>query len=264
MTVTRIWHGRWFNFAGWVRSLALGASAAVSLLLKADLSGLPTAFKWIADVVAWTKGAAWFLVPSALFLAWAAFLFRKWLGDPAVIQVVHDLLTDYRNKVISDRASGFEHHHRVTLFRHKEWAWVRRCWPWNGWLIPVIRSGQTTRNPSCRFRASSDDPERAEGVAGLAWVSDKDIEITQLPDVSFPNATDEAVAKYAANTGLDAATIRKMRPHARSFYATRVHVQNKLWGVMVIDSKNDTLRRRKIDSEYEAIYPSLSVLLRRI
>lgn len=262
--MTRTWHARWFAAAGWTRAGALAVSAGTSLLLKAETSGMPAALKWAADIVQWTKGAAWFLVPSALLVAWLAFGVRRTLGDPAVIEVVHGLLTEYRNKVISDRSSGFEHHHRVTLFRHKEWALVSRKWPWHGWLIPEIRSGETTRNPSCRFRASSDNPDKAEGVAGLAWVSDRDIEITHLPDVSFPNATEAAVATYAENTGLDPATIRKMRPHARSFYATRVHVKNKLWGVMVIDSKNDTLRRRKIDSEYAAIVPSLSVLLRRI
>lgn len=262
--MTRIWHTRWFSAAGWTRGVALGVSAFTSLSLKADITGLPTALKWIGDVVHWTKGWAWLLVPAALLLAALASAFRKWIGDPAVIEVVHGLLTEYRNKVISDRASGFEHHHRVTLFRHKEWAWVRRKWPWNGWLVPEIRSGETTRNPSCRFRASSDDPDRAEGMAGRAWVSDRDIYVSHLPDVSFPNATDAAVALYAENTGLSSSTIRRMKPHARSFYAFRVHLKNRLWGVIVIDSKNDELPRKKIDSQYAVLIPSLSVLLRRI
>lgn len=257
-------HAKLYALTGWARATALGISGGTSLLLKAETTGFPGSLKWLADTIVLTKSWAWLLIPAALSIAGLSYALRKKIGDPAVIQVVHELLTAYRNKVVSERGTGLEHHHRVTLFRHKEWAFVARRWPWQGWLIPEIRSGETTRNPSCRFRASSEDPDRAEGVAGLAWVSDRDIEINDLPDVSFPNATNEAVATYARNTGVTPELIRKMRPHARCFYAFRVHLNNKLWGVIVIDSKNNSVPRRKVEAGYEAIVPSLSVLLKRI
>lgn len=262
--MTRKWHGRLFWMAGGLRALALGVSAGVSLLLKANLAGLPASLTWISNIVEWTKGWAWVLVPASLLIAFLAFRFRKMIGDPAVIDVVHELLTTYRNKIVSERGSNLEHHHRVTLFRHREWAMVWRRWPWQGWLIPEIRSGETTRNPSCRFKASSDAPDEAEGVAGLAWVSSKDVEISSLPDVSFPNATEEAVADYARITKLSPQAIRKMKPHARSFHAFKVHLSNKRWGVIVIDSKSASLNRGKINEGYNQLMPSLGVLLKRI
>lgn len=98
----------------------------------------------------------------------------------------------------------------------------------------------------------------------MAWVCNRDIEITGLPDVSFPNASQDAVETYAGNTGLTATEIRRMKPHARAFYAFRVHVKGKLWGVIVIDSKSSTVQSRAIEKQYDAIAPSLSVLLPRI
>lgn len=262
--VTRTWHARWFATLGVGRAAALAVSAGTSLLLKAETTGFPESLKFLASAIQWTKSWAWVLIPTALLLAAGFTWTRKKIGDPAVIDVVHTLLTEYRDKVISDRSTNFEHHHRVTLFRYKEWALVWRKWPWNGWLIPEIRSGEMTRNPSCRFRASSDNPEKAEGVAGMAWVCNRDIEITGLPDVSFPNASQDAVETYAGNTGLTATEIRRMKPHARAFYAFRVHVKGKLWGVIVIDSKSSTVQSRAIEKQYDAIAPSLSVLLPRI
>lgn len=262
--MTKNWHARWYWATGAARNIALGVSAGTSLLLKANVAGLPASLSWVATLTNWVKGWAWLLVPVSLLVAWLAFKVRRWLGDPEVIQVVHDLLTEYRNKIVSDRGRGLEHHHRVTLFRHREWAFVRRRWPWQGWLIPEIRSGETTRNPSCRFKASSDSPDEAEGIAGLAWVSDKDVEVSSLPDVSFPNASDEAVATYARITKLSPAEIRKMKPHARSFHAFKVYVSTKRWGVIVIDSKSASLKRDKVNAGYRQMIPSLSVLLKRI
>ena len=191
-------------------------------------------------------------------------LVRKRIGDPQVREVVHGLLNSFRRQVFTDSGSGFEHHHRVTLFRHKEWGWVWRRWPWNGWLIPELRSGETTRNPSCRFRASSDDPDRAEGIAGMAWVSDRDIYVHSLPGVGQVNATDTDLSTYASETGMQVAEIRAMKPKARSFYGIRVEVAKGRWGVIVIDSAHATLKQKTVESSYARIAPSLSVLLTRI
>lgn len=180
-------------------------------------------------------------------------------------EVVHKLLTQLRREIFSDSGSGFEHHHRVTLFRHKEHAFVRRRWPWNGWLVPELRSGATTQNPSRCFKASSDNPDHAEGIAGMAWVSDADVYVHSLPIVSNGQASDTDIEAYAAATGMSAAAIREMKPKGRSFYGIRVEGSGgERWGVIVVDSVNVELRRRRIEGAYAKVAPSLAVLLQRV
>ena len=75
----------------------------------------------------------------------------------------------------------------------------KRRWPGSGWLVPVARSGYSTKNTRTRFLCP-DDTDSAQGVAGRAWAGLAAVEATQLPDVTDPNCSEADLRSYAEAT----------------------------------------------------------------
>jgi len=142
--------------------------------------------------------------------------------------------------------------HRVTLFRHVNFSW-RVCrhlkWPWHGCLVPFERSGEYRLKSSTVLVASKNNPDRAEGFAGKVFKKRQCDAINNLPglskDSSFPT-----IERYADDTNISADWIQNKIKNGfilpRSFWGIPVEKEGRIWGVLLIDSRNESLMSSKI------------------
>lgn len=177
--------------------------------------------------------------------AWLANYFQKRLEANWVRFIIKSTLTQFCDRMFSDLAGGKDEH-RATLFAYKKFAfrhtlpWSRHRLPWSGWLVPIARSGHATQSVKTRFLAP-DKAARAEGVAGLTWRNRATVTVTDLPLIaSAAQATD--IQEYCSKTKI-AKDWLEMRLAAgdglpRSLRGIPIEVDNELWGVIVLDSKD--------------------------
>jgi hypothetical protein len=161
--------------------------------------------------------------------------------------VIHHVLTDYRRRLF-DGLPGATHHHRVTLFVHKKWAfvgtwpWRRKRWPGSGWLVPVTRSDHTTQRVRARFLAP-DHADRCEGLAGSTWSARATLTIEQLPMLTKTSAEAD-IKSYADRTKCDVDWLRQRLREGetlpRALRGFPIEVNGELWGVVVIDSREES------------------------
>ena len=204
-------------------------------------------YSWLADRSIWLFiGAVGFWLLGHLF---------RWTGDPATREHIQFLLNKFQEKAFQN-GEGV-HHHRVTLFKYKRcWRgyWLSKAvrsdnkwWPWgsgywlcSGWLVPVMRSGHTSTRMTTAFLAPQGDPDLAEGVAGMAWSRNSTVVLENLPEL--PSSKKKAKPEYATKTSTPPDLVERYLargvPMARSFGATPIEVNNKIWGVLVLDSRN--------------------------
>lgn len=200
-----------------------------------------------ASALSWLQNWAWIALPCVVVISASSLAIARRLGDPTYREALHGILDAMRKMIFSGAASAaspYQHHHRVTLFQHRQWAWKFRCWPWSGWLLPVMRSGYTTQRCRSYFRAP-DDPSLAEGIAGAAWNMMKGCAVKGLPDLSTGSSPAD-VEKYAVATRMSPRWTSIHKPQACSFYALKVMDKGKPWGVLVVDSKASEIDERKV------------------
>ena len=83
------------------------------------------------------------------------------------------------------------------------------------------------------------------GVAGQAWVRNKMVEAVGLPDLKTrPTESDYEV--YAERSWLPKGQVLRHRYGARSFIGLPVEVNGNVWGVIVIDSRKDSIGKPKV------------------
>ena len=169
--------------------------------------------------------------------------------------------------------------HRVTLFKHKKWCWRKFksspiTWiqliksgqlPGSGWLVPVLRSGQTSKKTKTVFWAP-DDGRNAEGIAGYCWASDG-VELAEnLPSLSL-SSNDRNKTKYAERTRMSEELVTeyltRRRPLPRTLLGLPLKTSAyKTWGVIVIDSSvNGGINFEAADQAFRAIAAPVGVLL---
>ncbi len=263
-------HRRWirglaYRFFTIVEAIAGVVSVLAAASLRADSKQLRGVWAAFAASLVWIQNRAWILILIATLCLLAAGVFRRIVGPPWVWAAIHRQLDIFQEYAFSEQMGDLLHDHRVTLFKHVRWKWCFRKWPWSGWLVPVERSGHTTRRTNVIFRAP-DDANRAEGVAGIAWASRSAVPVTELPDLSGnPSAGD--VLQYANRTFVAVEWIeeyvKKGRPLARSFIGIPVEVIGKRWGVLVLDSKRDMRSTQTTLKLYTLIARFLATLLER-
>lgn len=184
--------------------------------------------------------------------AWAIYYRKR--GDPWLVEQLQFILDRYQAGAFNSEAypTGTPiDHNRVTLFRYQKGFFVRHWsatswyWPWgdhwplSNFLLPVMRSGHTSKKSSVAFRVS-DDSDDTEGVAGQAWACGQPLCLTKLP---IMNATTKPRAKtvYSGRTYCDQKMIEKYiqrnRPMPCSIVAIPVERYGKMWGVIVLDSR---------------------------
>jgi hypothetical protein len=240
------------------------AATIFSACLKAD----PHAPQWpavLSKSLATLQANTWWMVPTAIITGGVATLSRRMLGAPWVWDHVRFLLDRIRDAAFPQHEySGGQHHHRVTLFKHCGFCCVLRCaWPWSGWLKAVARSGHSTQNRRIVFMAP-DDADAAEGVVGIAWSNKRVVLVENLPDLTVPGIAQKTVAEYAEATKMRVDRLMKRLPGARSIYAIPVESRNRVWGVLVFDSREPTITRQvEIDTCFTFIGKYLGKLLEK-
>jgi hypothetical protein len=228
-------------------ALGIFVTTVISAVLKTETAKL---VNWpnVQAATVFVQNSAWIILPLLVLATAIITSLHKKLGRPLVWNVVHYLLDEYRQQVFgNDEAKNKEpdHYHRVTLFKH---VWLRptlRAIPWGGWMIPVERSGQTTKSGIARFRASANDPDHAQGVAGQAWACSRPVSVHGLPDINVPEPVEADCKKYAHEGLVSTKWVyrrkrdrKKGASNGRSFFGIPVEVDGKTWGAVVIDSRS--------------------------
>ena len=205
--------------------------ATVVASTKAD----PSRWRLLSEILEWLQQTAWVTTPSLAIVLILTPVIRTMISPPWVWDTVHHLLDRFQEYVF-EKESGPLHHHRVTLLKYTRLR-LRLCrWPWSGWLVPVERSGHTTRRNRTTFLAP-DDADQAEGIAGQTWARNRVVVVNALPEIS-ENPPCDVLAEYTERTFVVVAWWQRHRQHARSFCGIPVEVKGKLWGVIVLDSRN--------------------------
>lgn len=184
--------------------------------------------------------------------AWAI-CYRR-LGDPWLVEQLQFILDRYQAGAFNSEAYPSEtpkDHNRVTLFRYQKGIFVRHWsatrwywrwgnhWPLSNFLVPVLRSGHTSKKSDIAF-CISDDSDSTEGVAGQAWACGQPLSLVNLPLMNTETRP-RARALYAGKTYCNKAMIdryiERNRPMPCSIVAIPVERHGKMWGVIVLDSR---------------------------
>lgn len=247
---------------------ALTAIGVIGGLARVTPSEWPTAGKHLAAA----QQHIWWLIITLPIVVGFAKAGAIWAGPPWVWKSLRQTLSQFRKHAFTNIDGEPEHHHRVTLFR-KQWCWWIRPWrkgrwPWSGWMVPVARSGETTQSTNTIFLVP-DDADKSEGIVGLVWQT-RDVVQMSLPAVSDPPSLVELM-QYATAARVPLQWVRHRcatgKPLPRTLCGIPVEVNNKLWGVLVLDSR----KTGTIDYEsnawpaFTSMFPTAIVeLLKRI
>lgn len=220
------------------------------------------ALMWIAELAAREQSHIWWQLPLLAILAGLLGLLRKHLGSPWIWSTVKFALDDIRKSAFADGESDGHHYHRVTLFKYVGWAWCFRRWPWSGWLVPVERSGHTTLSGVSIFKAP-DSADNAEGIAGQAWARAKTVRVTDLPDLANSPSLED-ISRYAGKTWIATENAGRRLPKSRSLMGLPVEVKGRLWGVIVLDSRNPQGIKSDVVSQFQSASRLLAKLLEKL
>jgi hypothetical protein len=205
--------------------------------------------KWLAQNANWATPAYQFLTAAApIFLPMAVILVaitstvRLHLVPSRIDLAIKKLLDDFRTRALP--VDDPQVTHRVTLFKHCRMhlplIW-RGHLPWSGCLVPYERAGEFTLSTRTHFFAPKNNPDNAEGFAGIVFRNNRCEYRTNLPQlvVTSGGATRK---RYADASGVDDKWVRRrMRKgyvFPRCFWGIPVEGEgSKLWGVLVIDSR---------------------------
>ncbi len=182
-------------------------------------------------------------------------LIAKSAGDPWVWEKIQYLLDGMRARVYAGREQDRLDEHRITLFKRRAfvlrirrpgapwyWPYGKSCTPWAGWLVPVLRSGHTSQSTKSVFVAPrGDTSHEVDGVVGQAWSRNQSVIVGDLAEMT-PNSSDAEIEEYSRRTFCDKAIVSKYfsqgRTPPRSIGAIPIEVQGKIWGALVLDSKD--------------------------
>lgn len=212
----------------------------------------------LANYATGLQQTAWITLPLLVVLSGILGLLRKHLGSPWLWDTVHHHLDVIRKAAFDIQPGDGGHYHRATLFKFQQWRWCWKKWPWDGYLVPVERSGHTTRSGVSVFRAP-DQADQCEGIAGRAWANNQLVTVSGLPALSNA-APQEDFEIYSRNTGVSIEWLRQRLPQARSLCGVPIDVKGRPWGVLVLDSRSPT----GLKPEGAVMYEPTSRLLAKI
>ncbi len=229
-------------------------SILAAAIHQAPPDKIPAALSFVTDPVR----NGWVL--PALAVATPIIVSARHFTDRSRREEVWRVLNEIKDATFKDQKLDYEQHGRVTLFRHHKFT-LRR-WPCvGGWLMPYERSGFSTRKTSAIFCAP-DDGECAEGVAGKAWSSREIKYVSGLPNLRAPGATDAQFANYGEQSFCSPSRLRKKPPQARSLMGIPVDVDNKRWGVIVIDCVKEGFDPKRAQKAFKPLASHLAGYLR--
>lgn len=179
--------------------------------------------------------------------------FGKRLGDPWLIEKLKFILNGYQRGAFAGDDPVLRDRDRVTIFKHtakvctvRHWSSTRLLFPWgrnpifSNYLVPILRSGHISQRSNAAFFAS-DDLDKVEGVAGRAWAENRPIVLNDLPDLTSKSLARDKTS-YARSTFTDVGMVEKAlgegKKLPRSIAAIPIESCGRVWGVVVLDSRN--------------------------
>lgn len=230
-------------------------SITVGAFSKAD----PTKFNPLLAPYITSLQKGWVL-PAVLITAPIVFWARN-KTDRSKLTAIHDLLDQVCHHTFKNQKFDHEQNRRVTLFKYHKFTFRR--WPFfGGWLMPIERSGESTRRTGAIFHAP-DDGEKCEGVAGRAWSKRSNVYVPSLPNLR-KNPTDAQFREYAEKSFVAVDKLRCKPPQACSLLGIPIEVGQKRWGVIVVDSVLPEIQHKITKSCMKQIAPTLSSYLRGV
>lgn len=188
-----------------------------------------------------------YTLAAVLFLAGIAF---KKTMEPWRVKNLKFILDAYQDKVFDKRDGESEDENRVTLFKYKKRCWLcyreRKGLPLpfrkHGYLVPFMRSGCQSQLSSAVFLVPNSS-KHTEGIAGRAYSTKRQVSIENLPPITSSTSA-ENLEKYAKESYMDINMVREYASQnktlPRSITAIPIEVNNKRWGVLVLDSVHET------------------------
>ncbi|WP_421684489.1 GAF domain-containing protein [Stutzerimonas urumqiensis] len=267
-----------YRSAEWIY-LAAGVAASSTTWLV----GLDGTERWLEQrTLLWaifqkTQSFALYLYAAIAVITVTCIIIRR-LGDPWVIEKIQFILDGYHGGIFS--SSDPRDHHRVTLFKHHRRILRKRHWQrttklrfWGErkllaeYLAPYLRSGHLTQNSKTMFYIDSDNSDRSEGVAGMAWSRREVAHIEGLPNIHETSSI-RTKEKYANATKTSVKLLEKYlsegRCPPRSIAAIPIECHGNLWGVLVLDSRDaNGVTQTSIDS-YKLTVALIGQLLERV
>lgn len=244
---------------GPVFKLAEPVLAVLSMVVAAMSRARPENYpEWLSKPIDWVQ-TGW-LLPAVLVATPLATVGRK-MTDRSKHRLVKGLLDEICRQTFNNEAFEHEQHRRVTLFKHRNFCWRR--WPFfGGFLVPIERSGESTRKTGSIFHAP-DDGEDCTGVAGRVWSKRNYVYVKQLPDLKR-NCDDASVSEYAEKTFMNARGLKRRPPQARALFGIPVDVGHSRWGVIVIDTVNTEIRTKSAKMIFKKLASPLSSFLKEL
>ena len=222
------------------------AVTTLSALLKVtpDDVGNPI----VLSVVTFSHRSSWWVIPISLIIGLIAQYARSNVGSPDVWELVQYILDRYRDEMFEKNNETNEdpqHFHRVTLYKSTRWRWAFVRWPGSEWVVPVARSGSTTKTKIPCFRSSRNNPNAAEGVVGQTWARvNRRVPAFELPDLNMEHPNEADVETYARRTFVSVEWVKwqikkqQRGPQARALLGIPVEAKGNSWGVLVVDSRS--------------------------
>jgi hypothetical protein len=235
--------------------------------------------RFVSPFDAFLRAAAAFAADTAPVFALTLVVtqaLRPFVTSPAQFSAVHRILTGLRDHVVGPQTGAPYHFDRATLFRRYRFylplnpaRWRR--WPNSGWLVPVERSGETTKNRGSCFLAP-DDADLAEGIAGQTWSQKSGIVFVPPPnDPPLPDlnegSSDADIREYAKRSFVSEQWVRQWLAEHKRGLATRfvgipVEIKSQTWGVIVLDLRSKAVQPLD-QSTFRLIATCMSAVLGR-
>ncbi len=250
------------NYTEWKATLRNGCDyfilvagafiAGIALISKQDKGQFSEWPTQLQPVLLWFLQNNWWFVLGLTALAAIAKIIKERLDRTWVWTAVQAIVDRIQTEAFAQQP-GYAHHHRATLFRHQRCKWWpfplryfvdppgKRRWPCSGWLVPAIRSGHTTQHTTTYFLAP-DDADKAEGVVGHIWASNKEVALAAGTALRR-NADDVAIVDYAGKTFVSATWAKHELSNDKVLAASfrGIPVEGKAgrkWGVLILDSRD--------------------------
>lgn len=187
------------KFAIGLSTFIVGIVAALLKVSTYDTQKIP----FVSAIVTHCHNNAWWIILTFTIIGFLAKYGSTHIGSPDIWQLVQYLLDQYREEMFGkdeETKEEPEHFHRVTLYKYDWCRWALVMWPWSGWVVPVARSGSTTKTKIPCFRASRNEPDKAEGVAGQTWVRNRRVPVFNLPNLNIESPSEPDIEEYAKQT----------------------------------------------------------------
>lgn len=271
----------------WLELLGVAVLGFSSWLFGADLSShtFHNWPAWTVDLLQTYRDhlAFWFVWATGAILFALGFIGQR-VRSPKDWAIIQYLLNKAQEIAYPNNQKDPKHCHRVTLFRHQRWAYVRhwssanknrlikKIWPWgdmapwSGWLVPVKRSAHTSQISRTRFSARPDGS--SEGVCGKAWSQDSMEGVQDLPLVRSKKSANRQ--KYADLSNcpkemidfmMDGTGERKIAP--MSIGAIPIRVKGVLWGVLVFDSQAPKGVKQTLVEDFRILVDAIEQILEK-